>query len=223
MRLLIVEDDTILADSLAVFLRNQNYAVDIFNDGQTALNFADFNKYDLLISDYLMPGLNGRELVKEIRKKHRSLPIIMLSAVCESSDKARLLNNGADDYLAKPFAIQELLSRIKVLTRRQHIKPKIILTLSDLTLDIEKGEVKRGTKNINLSSKEISLLKYLMENLGVICSKQDIVGTVWDKEAHHLSNTLEAHIKKLRKKLDFKKPKLIHTRAGRGYKIDLCP
>lgn len=221
MRLLIIEDDTILADSLALFLKNHNYVIDIYYNSLTALELADFSIYDLIISDYLLPGCNGDKLVIEIKKNYPQLPIIMLSAVSDNLNKIKLLNAGADDYLSKPFAPQELLSRIKVLIRRKPDKPKIVLALADLRLDIKKGEVIRAQKNIHLSSKEILLLQYLMENVGKVCPKSIILKAVWDEEAHPLSNTLEAHIKILRKKIDFKKPKLLHTKAGQGYKIDL--
>lgn len=223
MRLLIIEDDKILADALAISLRNNNYVVDIFYDARVALQFANFNKYDLLISDYLMPNLNGWEFIKEVRKNHKILPILILSAIPEITNKTKLLNDGADDYLTKPFSVQELISRINTLIRRKENRNNFVLTFSNLILDLNSGEAIRGGKNIYLTSKEIILLKYLMENSGTICSKLDIINTVWGEEAHHLSNTLEAHILKLRKKIDFKKPKLIHTRASYGYKIDLQP
>lgn len=221
MRLLIIEDDKILAESLALFLKSHNYVVDIYHDSLLALKLADFTIYDLIISDYLLPGFNGDELVLEIKKNYPCLPIIMLSAVSDSLHKTKLLNTGADDYLGKPFEPQELLARIKALTRRKQDKQKSILCLADLILDIEKGEVTRARKNIHLSSKEMLLLQYLMKNVGKICSKLIIMKVIWDEEALPLSNTLETHIKILRKKIDFKKPKLLHTKANQGYKMDL--
>jgi DNA-binding response OmpR family regulator len=222
MKLLIIEDDKILANTLAAALRSSNYSVDVANDALVALNFIDFNKYDLLISDYLMPNLNGYELIKEVRKKYSSLPIIMLSAITDSSNKTELLNIGADDYLNKPFAIKELLSRINALTRRKNNQANFLLTFSNLILDINQGLVIKDNQKIYLTSKEILLLEYLLKNAKTFCSKQDIINTVWGEEAHLLSNTLEAHILKLRKKIDSKKSKLLHTKINYGYKIDEC-
>jgi DNA-binding response OmpR family regulator len=223
MKLLIIEDDKNLADTLATALRSNNYSVDIINDARVALNFIDFNKYDLLISDYLMPHLNGYELIKEIRKDYLSLPIIMLSAVSESSNKTKLLNIGADDYLTKPFSIKELLSRINVLVRRKNDQINIPLTFSNLVLDIDRGSVIKNGKVIHLTNKENLLLEYLLKNAKTFCSRQDIISSVWGEETHLLSNTLEAHILKLRKKIDSKKSKLLHTKINYGYKIDECP
>ncbi|MFZ2310840.1 MAG: response regulator transcription factor [Patescibacteria group bacterium] len=223
MKLLIIEDDKNLADTLATALRGNNYSVDVVNDARIALNLIDFSKYDLLISDYLMPHLNGYELIKEIRKKYLSLPIIMLSAISESSNKTKLLDIGADDYLSKPFSVRELLSRINAVVRRKNNQANLLLTFSNLILDINRGSVIKDGKIIHLTNKEILLLEYLLKNPKIFCSKQDIINTVWGEETHLLSNTLEAHILKLRKKIDSKKSKLLHTKINYGYKIDESP
>jgi DNA-binding response OmpR family regulator len=146
----------------------------------------------------------------------------MLSAITDSSNKTELLNIGADDYLNKPFAIKELLSRINALTRRKNNQANFLLTFSNLILDINQGLVIKDNQKIYLTSKEILLLEYLLKNAKTFCSKQDIINTVWGEEAHLLSNTLEAHILKLRKKIDSKKSKLLHTKINYGYKIDEC-
>lgn len=223
MKLLIIEDDKNLADTLANALRGNNYAVDIINDARTALSFIDFSKYDLLISDYLMPHLNGYELIKEIRRDYESLPIIMLSAVSESSNKTKVLNIGADDYLTKPFSVKELLSRINALVRRKNNQDNLLLNFSGLVLDIDRGSVMKDGKMIHLTNKEILLLEHLLKNAKTFCSKQDIINAVWGEETHLRSNTLEAHILKLRKKIDSKKSKLLHTKVNYGYKIDESP
>lgn len=223
MRLLVIEDEIPLANSLAVFLRNQNYAVDVCYSCQDALNSRDFKQYDLIISDYLMPGLNGEEFIKEIRKNKLSLPILILSAVTSTENKTRLLNCGADDYLSKPFSGEELNSRISSLLRRRVLKKEAETNLyfADLSYNSNRGEAVRGGKIIYLTNKESLLLKYLLENAGKICLRRLITEYIWDESTCHLSNIIEAHILKLRKKIDFKKPLLIHTVCGRGYKIDL--
>lgn len=221
MRLLIIEDEAAIANSLAAFLKNKGYVVDIATNYEQALDLESLGHYSLIISDYLLPGKNGYEIMKEIRKNNQSIPIIMLSAVPDTLNKIRFLNSGADDYLTKPFSGQELIARIKALLRRKSQTPKENISFADLDVDIEKEEVRRGQKKIYLTTKELAILKYLMQNPRSTCPRPLIIENAWDESAHHLSNTIESHILKLRKKIDFKKPQLIHTIKGEGYKIDL--
>lgn len=221
MHILIIEDDRPLANSLAIFLKNQNFAVDVAYDCQEAIDSRDFKQYDLIICDYLLPGMNGQEFVNKIRQRKITLPILILSAVSSSENKVNLLNSGADDYLTKPFSGEELSARINALLRRKTPDEDELLLFADLSFNPRRSEATRGGQAIYLTNKEASLLKYLLENAGKICLRRLIIENAWDENAYHISNTIEAHILKLRKKIDFKEPKLIHTVCGRGYKIDL--
>lgn len=220
MRFLIIDDEILMANALAILLKSHNYAVDFVLSCQEALNSRDLRQYDLIICDYLFSDMNGQEFVEEIRKNNISIPILILSAISDSNNKSKLLNSGADDYLTKPFSGDELIARVKTLLRRRCPLKKECISFADLQFNLNSCEVNRNGRIINLRNKELSLLKYLLENQGHTCTRQLIIENVWDEAACHLSNTLEAHILNLRKQIDFKKPTLIHTVCGQGYKID---
>jgi DNA-binding response OmpR family regulator len=221
MHILIIEDEAPLANSLAIFLKNQNYAVDIAYNCQKVLESRDLHQYDLIVCDYLLPGMNGQDFVQEIRKREIFLPILMLSAVTDNNNKINLLNKGADDYLTKPFSGEELSARINALLRRKLPEEENYLFFADLSFSLSRSEAIRGGRTIYLTNKEALLLKYLIERPGKICPRRLIIEEVWGEDINLMSNTIEAHILKIRKKIDFKEPKLIHTICGRGYKIDL--
>lgn len=222
MRILIVEDEHKIARALRKALEQENYAVDIAYDGDEAHGLATTEPYDLAIIDRMIPGAyDGLEIVREMRKAKIHTPVLLLTALGTTSDKTKGLDSGADDYLVKPFALEELLARVRALLRRPQEQHEIVLNVADLTLDTVTFNVSRGGKNIHLTSKEFSLLEYLMRHAGRPMSKENIIAHVWDYDADVLHNTVEVYIKYLRNKIDspFKKP-LLHTVRGFGYKIE---
>jgi len=220
MRLLIVEDDKNIATSLAKVLKEHSYSVDIAYDGDKGYFMASTNPYDLIIMDFNLPLMNGREIIEKLRSEDNSTPILMLTVRDLASEKTELLNLGADDYLSKPFAVSELIARIKAIMRRPAQRLQTILSCGELSVTPDLFLVSFGKKRIYLSSKEFSLLEFMMLNKGRIVSRQEIMEHVWDENANPFSNTIEVHIKNLRKKLGGAK-KMIYTCPTRGYKLDL--
>jgi DNA-binding response OmpR family regulator len=223
MRILIIEDEHRIATSLQKGLTQENYAVDVAFDGTTGLDLAVTENYDLYIIDLMLPEINGLQICQEIRKNKIHSPILILTAKSQVEDKVKGLDNGADDYLTKPFSFEELLARIRALCRRPKEIVSEILTCSNLSLDTKTFEVKRNKENINLSNREFMLLQYLLKNKGKIVSKQQIIDHLWNYEADILPNTIEVYIRNLRQKIDlpFNKEKpLIKTMRGFGYKIE---
>jgi len=222
MRILIVEDEHRLANTIKKGLEQERYAVDVTYDGTSGYDFASTEDYDLLILDLMLPGMDGLEICRKLREKNIHTPILMLTARDQITDKVNGLNSGADDYLTKPFAFNELLARIRALLRRTKETKGDRLTLDDLEMDIQSYVVKRGEKEIQLSSKEFGLLQYLLRNPNQILSKDQIISHVWDYDADILPNTVEVFIRKLRDKIDrpFNNKKcLIQTVRGFGYRI----
>lgn len=220
MRLLLIEDDKEIAHLLSIALKSLCFAIDTVEDGRKGLNLALINNYDLIITDYNLPILSGREIIESIRSENKSTPILVLSVRSEIDDRVDLLNLGADDYLTKPFTLSELLARVKALLRRpQNLKDKI-LKINDLEIFPDRFLVIKKGKRIALSSKEFALLQYLVENKGEIMSRQEIMEHVWDDDADPFSNTIEVHIMNLRKKIETSSHPLIFTISNRGYKID---
>lgn len=224
MKILIIEDEKKIADSIKKGLRQENHIVDVSYDGTAGFDLASSEKYDLIILDLMLPGMDGWTICKKLRSEERvDTPILMLTARGSVDDKVEGLNIGADDYLPKPFSFEELLARVKALGRR----PKVItdyslITVSDLTLNGNSYEVKRGGSIIELSRKEFALLEYLMKNQGKIISKDELIRNVWEYEADILPNTVEVYIGYLRKKIDGSYPKnkhLIKTVRGFGYRL----
>lgn len=221
MKILVIEDDSAIAKSISDFLKSNNYVVDIASDGETGFNLASTNEYDLIISDYLLPKINGQEIINRLRKNGINTSVLAISVCDKTQNKINLLNNGADDYLVKPFFFSELNARIGVLLRRSKITSSKILSYADLKLDLLSHQATRDNKDIYLTTKEFLLLKLLIEKPGTIFNKQIINELAWDDASNHFSNILEAYILKLRQKIDFKKPFLIKTVSGRGYKLDV--
>ena len=221
MRTLIIEDEINIVGFLKKSLESEYFVVDSVGCGEDGLYLCNVNSYDIIILDYMLPGINGREVCLEIRKKDKQTPIIMLSAKSGVINKVDLLNIGADDYLTKPFSVQELLARIRALLRRPQKIEGNIISIGDLSLDSLKHLVKRDKKEIYLTRKEFILLEYLMRNKGIVLSRGMIMEHVWDMNADPFSNTIEAHIASLRRKVDYKNKKVIHTVPGRGYKVDI--
>lgn len=222
MRILVVEDEYKIANSVKRGLEQENFAVDAVYDGIAGYDMASTEEYDVIILDLMLPGMDGVMLCKLLRDEKNHTPILMLTAKGSVSDKVGGLNAGADDYLVKPFAFEELLARIRALARRPARGLDSKLKISDLELNSSTFDVKRAGKDIILSKKEFALLEYLMRNSGKILSKNQIIAHVWDYEADILPNTVEVYIGYLRKKIDGAFPKskqLIHTIRGFGYRI----
>ena len=222
MRILIVEDERKIARALGQALKNEKYAVDISHDGTDAYAMVGMIDYDLLILDRMIPGdYDGLSLTKKLREEGKRVPILLLTALGEIQDKTEGLDSGADDYLTKPFALDELLARVRALLRRPQTQAETILKIADLSLDLNAHEVFRNNQKIELTNKEFSLLEYLVRNAGRPVSKEQIIDHVWDYDADILPNNIEVYISYLREKVDkpFEK-KLIKTVRGIGYKID---
>lgn len=223
MRLLVVEDEHRIANSIKKGLEQENYAVDVAYNGDDGYDLASTEEYDEIILDLMLPGMDGIKITENLRKEKNHTPILILTAKGQIQDKVKGLDSGADDYLTKPFSFEELLARVRALSRRPKTNLGDTLTVSDLTLNTKTFNIKRGTKSIILSNKEFSLLEYLMRNKGIILTKDQIIGHVWDYDADILPNTVEVYIRNLRNKIDlpFKNKKnLIQTVRGFGYKIE---
>jgi DNA-binding response OmpR family regulator len=220
MRILVVEDEHRIATALKKGLEQESYAVDLAFDGKTGLDLAIGEEFDLIILDRLLPEMDGIEICKEVRKNNIHTPILLLTAKGQTIDKVEGLDAGADDYLVKPFAFEELLARIRALQRRPRQTQGQILSLEDLSLDIKMFEVKRKERIINLSSKEFALLEYMMRHAKKTLSKEQIITHVWNYDSDVLPNTVEVYIGYLRNKIDkpFRK-KLINTIRGFGYRL----
>lgn len=222
MRILVVEDEHKIANAIKKGLQHESYAVDIVHEGIEGYDLASSEQYDVIILDIMLPGMDGIELCKKLRKQHIHIPILMLTAKGQIEDKVTGFNTGADDYLTKPFAFAELLVRIKALTRRPKSSIGTVLSIADLTIDTNNYEVKRADQKIRLSNKEYSLLEYLVRHKNQVITKEQIINHVWNYDADVLPNSVEVYIKHLRTKIDdpFPGKHLIQTVKGfSGYKI----
>jgi len=222
MKILVVEDEHKIANLIKQGLEQERFVVDVAYDGTSGYDLAFSEPFDVIILDRLLPGMDGLEICKKLRKQENHTPILMLTAKGQIMDKVEGLNSGADDYLTKPFAFEELLARIKALVRRPKNTLNNTLQVEDLTLNTDTYEIKRGNAQIVLSSKEFALLEYLMRHQNRTLTKEQIINHVWSYEANILPNTVEVFIGYLRNKIDrpFKdKKNLINTIRGFGYKI----
>lgn len=221
MRVLIIEDEHKIARALKKVLEQETYAVDVAYDGDEGYAMATTEPYDVAIIDRMLPGdYDGIAIVKAMRDQKIHTPVLFLSALGSVSERTAGLDAGADDYLVKPFALEELLARVRALLRRPNEQQSTTLTLEDLSLDTVNFTVNRAGRRIQLTSKEFALLEYLMRNQGRPISKEVIISHVWDYDADILPNTVEVYVKYLRNKIDapFKTP-LIQTVRGFGYKL----
>lgn len=222
MRILVVEDEHKIANSIKKGLQQESFAVDVAYKGSEGYDLASSEPYDVVVLDLMLPGMDGIEICRKLRKEGSHIPILILTAKGQLKDKVEGLNSGADDYLTKPFAFEELLARIRALIRRPKNLTGTLLKVKDLILDTVTYEVKRSDKKISLSNKEYSLLEYLMRHPDQILTKEQIINHVWSYDADILPNTVEVYIGYLRSKIDrpfSKKPSLIHTVRGFGYRI----
>lgn len=223
MRILVVEDEHRIANTIKKGLVQEHYAVDLAYNGNDGFDLASTEDYDLIILDLMLPGINGIDVCKALRKNNNHTPILMLTAKGQMQDKIQGLDAGADDYLTKPFSFEEFLARIRALSRRSKQTSLPILVVADLTLDPITFLVKRGEVAIQLSGKEFALLEYLMKNAHAIRTKDQIIAHVWNYDANILPNTVEVYIRNLRNKIDRPFPDknpLIHTIRGFGYKLE---
>jgi len=225
MRLLLVEDDAKTASFILKGLKESGFAVDHASDGETGLHLALNEPYDAAIIDLMLPKLDGLALIKELRRKKSTLPVIILSARGSTDDRVRGLETGSDDYLTKPFAFSELLARIQALLRRASgVSEPTSLTVGDLSLNLLTRDVIRGNAKIDLQPREFALLEYLMRNAGRVVSKTMIMEHVWDYNFDPHTNVVEACMCRLRDKIDRGFPsKLVHTIRGIGYVIREAP
>lgn len=218
MRLLIAEDEKHLNQILARHLRDSGYTVDACFDGQEALDYLAVTDYDGVILDIMMPRLDGLQVLSEMRSRGMETPVLFLTARDSISDRVEGLDLGADDYLIKPFAFEELLARIRVLVRKKSGNKTNIYTLADLTVDTKQREVKRGNVQISLSSREFAILEYMIMNKNVVLTRDNLERHVWSYDYEGSSNMIDVYIRYLRKKIDEGyEPRLIHTVRGAGY------
>ncbi|HEY0011212.1 MAG TPA: response regulator transcription factor [Candidatus Paceibacterota bacterium] len=220
MRILVVEDEQKIREFLKESLEAEFLAVDAVEDGETGSRLARTNDYDLVILDNLLPKKEGLEVCREIRADGKKMPILIVSVKNDTVNKVDLLDAGADDYLTKPFALPELLARVRALLRRPAAMEGESYTADTLVLDSRTGAVTRDGKDIRLTRKEFMLLQYLLQNKGTVLSRGMILEHVWDMSVDIFSNTIESHILSLRKKImDTGGERIILTVPGRGYKI----
>ena len=221
MRILVVEDEKKINDVIVKTLKKEKYGVDSCFDGEEALDYIFSVEYDIILLDIMLPKKDGFEVLKSMRKKGIKTPVLFLTARDQIEDRVRGLDLGADDYLVKPFAFEELLARIRVVLRKHSGSGEDsgnVLKIANLTVDCNKHEVFRDDVSIKLSAKEFSILEYMMRNKGRVVSKEKIEEHVWDFDYEGGSNIVEVYIKFLRKKVDNDfSPKLIHTIRRVGY------
>ena len=221
MRILVVEDEKKINDIIVKTLKQEKYGVDSCFDGEEALDYIFSVEYDIILLDIMLPKRDGFEVMESMRKKGIKTPVLFLTARDQIEDRVKGLDLGADDYLVKPFAFEELLARIRVVLRKNSVSGEDsgnILKIANLTVDCNKHEVFRDEISIKLSAKEFSILEYMMRNKGRVVSKEKIEEHVWDFDYEGGSNIVEVYIKFLRKKIDNDfSPKLIHTIRRVGY------
>jgi two-component system copper resistance phosphate regulon response regulator CusR len=220
MRILVIEDERKVAEFVGRGLRDQRFAVDVVNDGQSGWEMASSCNYDLVVLDLMLPGLSGNEFLKRIRRRGSQVPVLVLTARAGTAEKVENFEAGADDYLTKPFAFDELLVRVKALLRRGSTDRSSVLRIGDLEIDRQKQQAKRDGKRIELTPKEYSLLEYLTANAGRVMSRTMIIEHVWDESFQGLTNIVDVYVRHLRSKVDDPYPnKLIRTVRGVGYSI----
>lgn len=218
MRILVAEDEKNLNDIIVKELKQNHYSVDACYDGISALDYVRCAEYDALILDIMMPGISGIEVVKRLRKAGNRVPVLFLTAMDSVEDRVAGLDAGADDYLVKPFALDELLARVRVMLRRSSGHVSNSFTVANLRVDCDKRQVFRGDTEITLSSREFAVLEYLIRNSGIVLTREKIEQHIWNYDYEGGSNVVNVYMRYLRKKIDDNfEPKLIHTIRGTGY------
>lgn len=220
MRILVVEDEPKLNELIVKKLKLEHYTVDACLDGIDALDYLRCAEYDTVVLDIMLPGISGLEVLKTLRTQEKRTPVLLLTARDSIEDRVAGLDLGADDYLVKPFAFDELLARIRVMIRRSSNLVSNVITLADLTVDFDSETVTRGRTPIALTAKEFSILEYMLRNVGIVLSRDKISQHIWNYDYEGSSNVVDVYIRYLRKKIDDDyEPKLIHTVRGSGYVV----
>lgn len=218
MRILFAEDERDLNHIITKKLTSQGYSVDSVYDGEEAIDILSYTDYDAVILDIMMPKADGFAVLRALRSKGKNTPVLFLTARDSVQDRVAGLDSGANDYLVKPFSVEELLARIRAMTRTAFGVSDSLLSVGDLTMDTAAKVVKRGGKEIPLSAKEYALLEYLMHNAGIVLSREKIENHIWNFDYEGGTNVVDVYIRYLRKKIDEEyDKKLIHTVRGRGY------
>lgn len=219
MRILIIEDDESVRAIVRKYLEQEYFAVDVAENGETGLRMAKINEYDLIVLDYLLPDKDGSDVCRELRECGIVTRVLVLSSLVNVHDKVTMFTLGADDYLTKPFSLGELRARIGALLRRPLAMIPEVVTIAHLTIDSRQQKVLSGESELYLTRKEFTLLEYFARNVGTVVSRGMIMEHVWNMNADPFSNTIEAHIFSLRKKIAHGDAVLIHTIPGRGYRL----
>ena len=218
MRVLVVEDEKKTASFIRKALQAEGHAVDVLHDGTEALAAVSTTPFDVVVLDVMLPGRDGLSVVRQMREKGNSTPVLLLTARGTVGERVEGLNAGADDYLSKPFALEELIARVRALGRRSGEAKSTVLRVGDLSLDTVTRKVQRGTKSIDLARREYLLLEFLMRSTGRICGRMAIVEKVWDYDFDPGTNLVDVYIMRLREKIDADfEPKLLQTVRGVGY------
>ena len=222
MNILVVEDESSLAEALGQILKNAGHFSDIAGDGLSALEFLESYKYDLVILDVMLPGLDGFGVVSRMRDRSISTPVLMLTARTSVSDKVTGLNAGADDYMTKPFDPQELLARVNAMTRRTGDVIINRLSFQDLTLELDSALLRRGQESVQLSRKELEVIKLFMANPSMTFTKENIIVSIWGMDSEVTENNVEAYVSFLRKKLKYLKSCVTLKNIQRvGYRLEV--
>ena len=220
MRILVVEDEKKTASFIRKALQAESFAVDVVPHGLDALTAATTTPFDAIVLDIMLPGRDGLSVLRQLRERKNTTPVLLLSARGEVNERVEGLNAGADDYLAKPFALAELIARVRALARRAGEPKVIVLRVGDLTLDTVTRQARRGDAVVELTAREFRLLAFLMGSAGRICGRMVILEKVWDYDFDPGTNLVDVYVKRLREKIDAgAEPKLLHTVRGVGYVI----
>jgi len=224
MRILVVEDEPKTASFIRKALQAEAFAVDVLHNGEEALAAVDATPFDVIVLDIMLPGRDGLSVLRQIRARNIGTPVLLLTARGEVSERVEGLNAGADDYLGKPFAVAELVARVRALSRRGGDTKSVLLRVGDLTLDTVMRQARRGTHVIDLAAREFRLLEYLMRCKGRVCDRMAIVESVWDYDFDPGTNLVDVYIMRLREKIDagFDR-KLLYTVRGVGYVLKEQP
>ena len=218
-RILYGEDDVEIAEFVAQGLREEGYLVELAADGHSGAQALESSTWDLVILDWWLPGPDGYTLLRRFREAGRTTPVLFLTARDAVNQRVEGLQAGADDYLCKPFAFEELLARVQALLRRPHALARTELRYHDLVLDPGSNRAERAGHPLGLTAREFSLLRFFMQHPGEVLSRTRLYEQVWEEAYDGLSNTLEVHVMELRKKLEARGPRLLHTVRGRGYML----